>query len=597
MDATPDPRSGGKMIRPRRSALSRTPYDRPTPRLLPNSSPASPNWLSKLILSPTRMIATGAGKVLASVFAPESSSSSSSSEEDSVSEDDMDDVSNDASVSSHGANGLEKTPEIVNSLGKDSQALQWRSDTKRVIEQLLMRETFSREECDRLTHIIKSRVVDSVVSGSKAFERQNVDKPDIHSEAVIEAQKWILEKKLGSNSMSGRECGTCNSNADMLPHVNVSNNEEGSPVDLAKSYMRSRPPWTSPSWCKYDSPTGVQLFNDSTSYILGGKSGSYSKLTRDSHASGSWNILEEIRSKVRSKATEELLKSHPSSRIDWSTSASDYKRHLHLLSEDKVDAGMEDDINNSEQLVDAPLIMASHATSNDLPVSQIAQDHGLQNDAVLSNPATLNPQQNEDLRPDLIVEEIEDGKSKLGQTPQPSEDMQAISERAAIAANGPKNTDVNIQPLSSIEGEYNQDPRLNEISCSTSKEVAGRDETVPANGFPSPGSRLYDEGLKPFGSNGEKTTKNDFGEENCKLLSEASVDVPIMYVNDSEEQYLDEINSVASGSQISSSMQHEQFLLALPQQKSKRSNPAKRTEKQQERKVSRSNRRGRGRGK
>lgn len=67
--------SGGKILRPRRAARITTPYDRPPN---PNSPPEKPNWISKLILSPTRIIASGAGKLLSSVFGPESSSSSSS---------------------------------------------------------------------------------------------------------------------------------------------------------------------------------------------------------------------------------------------------------------------------------------------------------------------------------------------------------------------------------------------------------------------------------------------------------------------------------------------------------------------------------------
>jgi hypothetical protein len=72
-------KSGGKIVRPRRTTTRPTPYDRPTPRLSPISTPQNPNWLSRFILSPSRIIATGAGKVLSTVFGSESSASSSSS--------------------------------------------------------------------------------------------------------------------------------------------------------------------------------------------------------------------------------------------------------------------------------------------------------------------------------------------------------------------------------------------------------------------------------------------------------------------------------------------------------------------------------------
>lgn len=69
-------RSGGKIVRARRTAGARTtPYERPR---LTNPEPENPNWLSKIIFSPTRMIATGAGKLISSVFSQDDSSSSSS---------------------------------------------------------------------------------------------------------------------------------------------------------------------------------------------------------------------------------------------------------------------------------------------------------------------------------------------------------------------------------------------------------------------------------------------------------------------------------------------------------------------------------------
>lgn len=72
----PEPRSGGKIVRPRRTASAKTPYDRPVPS---NSASRSPNWLSRFVFTPTRFIATGAGKLLSSVFDLEPSPTSSSS--------------------------------------------------------------------------------------------------------------------------------------------------------------------------------------------------------------------------------------------------------------------------------------------------------------------------------------------------------------------------------------------------------------------------------------------------------------------------------------------------------------------------------------
>ena len=70
------------MVRPRRAAGARTLYERPR---LANPKPENPNWLSRLIYSSTRTIATGAGKLLTNVFFPESSSSESEYESESSS--------------------------------------------------------------------------------------------------------------------------------------------------------------------------------------------------------------------------------------------------------------------------------------------------------------------------------------------------------------------------------------------------------------------------------------------------------------------------------------------------------------------------------
>lgn len=72
------PRSGGKIVRARRVQTRKTPYERPGPS---NLGPGeNPSWISKFIFSPTRTIASGAGKLLSSVFVSDSSSSSSESD-------------------------------------------------------------------------------------------------------------------------------------------------------------------------------------------------------------------------------------------------------------------------------------------------------------------------------------------------------------------------------------------------------------------------------------------------------------------------------------------------------------------------------------
>lgn len=58
--------------------------------------------------------------------------------------------------------------------------------------------------------------------------------------------------------------------------------EGGSPVDVAKVYMRARPSWVSPSIkhgeLRSPSSIGMQLFNEETPYSTGGNSVSTSKV-------------------------------------------------------------------------------------------------------------------------------------------------------------------------------------------------------------------------------------------------------------------------------------------------------------------------------
>lgn len=64
--------------------------------------------------------------------------------------------------------------------------------------------------------------------------------------------------------------------------LQANDEEMGSPVDVAKSYMRARPPWASPSTNNFEfkspSPLGLQLFKEETSYSITGNPLSSSKV-------------------------------------------------------------------------------------------------------------------------------------------------------------------------------------------------------------------------------------------------------------------------------------------------------------------------------
>lgn len=101
----------------------------------------------------------------------------------------------------------------------------------------------------------------------------------------------------------------------------------------------------------------------------------------------------------------------------------------------------------------------------------------------------------------------------------------------------------------------------------------------------------------PVSSNPERITAGVHGEETCELLSEASVEVPIVTETEAsvEVPIVNETDNVGSGSQNSSSMQYEELEQNLSSAKSKRKTGGV-VDKQGGKKLSRYNRRGRGRG-
>ncbi|XP_068651846.1 uncharacterized protein [Aristolochia californica] len=307
------PGSGGKIRRARHLPPATSPYLRPAPA----TSPDSPNrgWL----FTAARSVTSTAGKLL-SVFLSENSSSSSRSSGTSSSSDgngenyECEDVNCLCCVCSKMTVDLNTNgnlPVATMNPDKELQSItQDRSRTKLAIEFLLLQETYTREECIKLTKIIQSRVVDGPSNGPitkegkdavlKGLYSQSVGNatppsetwvplsqmrksphvfpysanrrsifspkssvfracsPDVQKTAIMEAKKWLQEKKSEMSSKSDLDHGPCNLNTDMLSYGN--GGDMSSPVDLAKSYMQ-RPPWASPSLLNitFKSPSPVRL--------------------------------------------------------------------------------------------------------------------------------------------------------------------------------------------------------------------------------------------------------------------------------------------------------------------------------------------------
>ena len=75
------------------------------------------------------------------------------------------------------------------------------------------------------------------------------------------------------------------------------------------------------------------------------------KLKRDSPATGSWSIQHEIR-KVRSRATENMLRTPASSKINWSGLALEYKNNLDSSATRDTGASMGEKVHNFTSSID-----------------------------------------------------------------------------------------------------------------------------------------------------------------------------------------------------------------------------------------------------
>ncbi|KAI9097465.1 hypothetical protein K1719_025236 [Acacia pycnantha] len=536
----PEPRSGGKIVRPRRVAAAKTPYDRPTPS---NSTSRSPSWLSRFVFSPTRSVASGAGKLLSTVFDLESSptssssSSSSSSANDSTAEEEIGTANDENGVSLKGDDMLNKsgTLEVINASGKDLQPVVQNTKNKRVIEQLIMHETFSREECDRFIRIIRSRVVDTSANEDEWNQRPSDmlnrtlpnDSPDLSSAAVMEAKKWLEEQKSRLDSNPELGYGSHNLNMVTLPQALK---DEGSPIDVAKSYMRSLPAWSSPSidHRKPLTPIGIQLLKDETPYPVSGYSTSSTKLKRDSPATGSWSIQDEIR-RVRSRATEQMLSSLPSAKIDWSAFAVECKNK----------------VNPSATVVD-------EYNTHSAPDLERKQD-GVQLESAQSDSPKINSEQNQVSQANFQQAEgsLDDCREITisGHKLRSSDDVITNRDGGMVKVNcisDMNGADCEID--SAKETREASESVLHVGSCSVLKEKVGADAS--ANGFPSSGP-----------SNAGKVTEQDDKTVDNKHDTVGSGDeriskgvVPDVTANNVATN---EDDGVVTGSQNSSSVQNE----------------------------------------
>ncbi|KAI3842014.1 hypothetical protein MKX03_023001 [Papaver bracteatum] len=565
---------GGKMSRGRR-IVNYSPYARPSPA--PAASSSSPStedtknsWFSGFVVPASRMIANGAGKIVSTVFGSQDSPSSDNDSDDeddedidSIDESDSDDNNDHISQGSDGINQNTIESHGTKFLERQPLAVMQRSESKLQIERLLMQETFSRDECNRLTKIIQSRVVECHASWeggnasrgaaqfgeearkSNSFLGYGVDSLSsgplaVHYAAIMESKKWLEEKKSESspkleNSPLALTASPSNK------YINVTDGEVGSPVLMAKTYMRSRPPWASPSSShvgfRTPSPIRMPLVKEETP--ISDRSVFSSKFTRRSPlANNSQEILAELR-RVRLKSEEAMLLSDSSIHIQPSASELGHKDG-HTASRD----GEHSNVELTTKSIDS--------------AAMLMENDGLAIETTSSVPAMILSNENQDLEDPRFKESVEE-TARVNNT---SEVM---------------------------ETEYRDDSKLPGGS-SPLKEINGTTERVTANGAPPLASSLC-AGLN-VGPENEGSSESRLGigvmpleEETCEPLSKASVEIP----SDDDE----EIDSGATGPDTSSS----RHLIENGPTSRKLNRTLVGKQPQEEKKIGKYSRRGRGRGK
>lgn len=241
--------AGGKLRTSRFARRSSTPYDRPqTGRHAPaavraaaaaaDSRRSGNTWFSRIVDPASRLITQSAAKWFSSVFKKNHPALSSAA-------DDVEEVQEDS---------LQEVPEeaIENAkvIGQDQKATpvsKQRSEPEFTeVEQLLKNKTFSREEFNRLTELLQSRIVDRS-SGLKDFEEQN--REELHggaepSNAVnAEAQRWREERQKAREEKQDSvwHNGLFANAPTPAVHRNLPDEAGSSPADIAKAFMGVRP--------------------------------------------------------------------------------------------------------------------------------------------------------------------------------------------------------------------------------------------------------------------------------------------------------------------------------------------------------------------
>ncbi|XP_063946012.1 protein KAKU4 isoform X4 [Daucus carota subsp. sativus] len=347
-------KSGGNIAKRRRHNTLKTPYDRPPPQSPENFG--IKQLSSDFFADTSRMIAKGAIKFLTFMTDTDHISSSSETDDDDV-------VSCDDDVYAPFENDSTST-EMV------------RMSPKWVIGKLLLQETFSKKESDKLIEIINSRVVDCFPMGEGQdaglieMPRGKCGTDDRCGTAVMQDKHWLNKKS----------------------------------VDMVKAYMQACPPCASPSLrpsgLRTPSPMATDHYKDEALSTLSCTSFP-STQERGTHSARSWNIQDEVR-KVRFKAAEDILHAFPSKKIGLSINSEQKTFQNSIVpgggsTVDKMQLSKslpdKEDVDASVKLLSGPSTIHDSKDSFDFGLKQ----DGMQAEHLFTNPSTSVSEPNQHL--------------------------------------------------------------------------------------------------------------------------------------------------------------------------------------------------------
>ncbi|KAG0468428.1 hypothetical protein HPP92_017756 [Vanilla planifolia] len=333
---------GGKILRTRCLNQPFSPYRGPSSStahlpLPPTESQTEsrPSWLLGVI--------SGAGKLISSVLGSEQSDSSISECSSAGSSEGVYDYSPDEHEDCLLTDDGFKMRGSVTDTNVELLAIVPTSERKLVIQQLLMQDSFTSDECNKMIEIIQSRVVDFPNSGADDQTQNDIQErvtsvgswhyfdqnanlsrtpyysssdrsafshriysheaisPDCRNKAVVEAESWFEEKKLLPTPAYDQECGPCILNTDMNQYNFGS--DDGSSDEIAISYMQSLTPSSSSfNTHGFETPpsSGKHFTCDMGTCLLPTSKG----MKRGYVAIGSWNSKENCRTLLKAVAVE-----------------------------------------------------------------------------------------------------------------------------------------------------------------------------------------------------------------------------------------------------------------------------------------------------